>query len=473
MTSQTSDQKWRLVPLAAIADATLGKTPRRSNYRDSGRYRIVKYRDLKPTGLDFSQTKDGYVADEPAVLRGLRELHPGDVLIGASGHDGSTVGRKVALVDALPNSDRVFFVGELFRIRARSEDADSRWLLHFFSSENGYRALQSAVAGGHLTNGRARQIEVPLAPLDLQAKISDVLDVVRKRSLSAAKHLSAARQAAKRFRRAVLSAACSGRLTQDWRASPGNIAVSAELKARRATRESNRRSTNPPDDRALDEIPAEWAWAALGEVADIRLGGTPSRADERFWGGNIAWVSSGEVANGRIASTRESITELGLASSSAKVYPPGTVLIAMIGEGKTRGQSAILDIEAATNQNVAGILPDRTVLNPEYVWRWALAEYEQTRSAGRGGNQPALNGQKVRDLPIPIPPLTEQAELVRRVDHLLTLSDALVSRVDRVEETVTEIMESLLTRAFRGELLHVRTGHERNGVTTRGHARAR
>src|SRR5438105_12343241 len=104
------------------------------------------------------------------------------------------------------------------------------------------------------------------------------------------------------------------------------------------------------------------------------------------------------------------ITKEGLERSNAKVCPRGSVLIAMIGEGKTRGQSAILDIEASTNQNVAGVIPNPSVVIAEYVWRWALAQYEVTRAVGRGGNQPALNGQKVRELVLPVPPVQEQTE---------------------------------------------------------------
>jgi type I restriction enzyme S subunit len=163
-------------------------------------------------------------------------------------------------------------------------------------------------------------------------------------------------------------------------------------------------------------------------------------------------VSSGEVANCRIAFTRETVSELGLANSSAKVYPSGTVLIAMIGEGKTRGQAAILDIEASTNQNAAGVLADRRFVDPEYLWRWALAEYETTRAAGTGGNQPALNKQRVANLIIPVPPLEEQAEVVRRVDQLLAVAGRLLARIDLAARRVDRSSQAVLAKAFRGEL---------------------
>ena len=183
------------------------------------------------------------------------------------------------------------------------------------------------------------------------------------------------------------------------------------------------------------------------------LGGTPSRKQPAYWNGDVLWVSSGEVANCRIASTREKITEAGLANSNAKLYSPGTVLIAMIGEGKTRGQSAILDAEAATNQNAAGIDVNRDFLDPEFVWRWARAQYETTRAAGRGGNQPALNGQKVKELVIPIPSLAEQGEIVRRTDVLLGKADVLLAQIERAQEALDRIFRASLAKAFRGELV--------------------
>ena len=115
--------------------------------------------------------------------------------------------------------------------------------------------------------------------------------------------------------------------------------------------------------------------------------------------------------------------------------------------------SAILDIEASTNQNAAGILPDPSVVNGEYIWRWALAQYEVTRAVGRGGNQPALNGQKVRELAVPVPPLEEQHEIVSRVDRLLATADALLARIDTAQRQVSLSSQAVLAKAFRGELV--------------------
>jgi len=145
-------------------------------------------------------------------------------------------------------------------------------------------------------------------------------------------------------------------------------------------------------------LPKSWLWCRVGDIAEVCLGGTPSRKEPSYWGGEIYWVSSGEVANCRITNTKEKFSEEGLLNSNAKVYPKGTVLIAIIGQGKTRGQSALLDIDASTNQNVVGLILDNQNISSDYVWKWALSVYESTRSGGRGGAQPALNCQKIREL---------------------------------------------------------------------------
>ena len=299
-----------------------------------------------------------------------------------------------------------------------------------------------------------------LAPAAEQQRIADKLDAVLAKVGACRDRLDRVPQILKRFREAVLQAAVSGRLTEEWRGSSsisrsgGEIvaAIAARRRAlglRSADRIVNDESIEIPD----GELPENWIWARIGQIADVRLGGTPSRAVEKYWSGDISWVSSGEVANCRIASTRERISRKGVEDSAAKIYPAGTVLIAMIGEGKTRGQSAILDIDAATNQNVAGLVFDGGEVSAEYVWCWALSEYERTRSVGRGGNQPALNGAKVRALPIPVPSVEEQAEIARRVKELFSLADTLARQSETAASIVAKLTQSILAKAFRGELV--------------------
>ena len=116
------------------------------------------------------------------------------------------------------------------------------------------------------------------------------------------------------------------------------------------------------------EIPKTWRKTRLGEVFKVEVGGTPKRAKPEYWNGGINWVSSGEVHFNRICETEETISEDGLAHTSTAIHKPGTVMLAMIGEGKTRGQAAILDVPAAHNQNTAAILVSETLCEPLFVY---------------------------------------------------------------------------------------------------------
>jgi type I restriction enzyme S subunit len=205
----------------------------------------------------------------------------------------------------------------------------------------------------------------------------------------------------------------------------------------------------------LPKLPESWDWCRVEQIATVCLGSTPSRKEPAYWDGHIPWVSSGEVANCRIKNTKERITKLGIENSSTTIYPKETVLIAIIGQGKTRGQSAILDIEACTNQNVAGLVFDAGNMLPDYVWKWALSEYEQTRSGSRGGAQPALNGQKIRDLLIPVPPLAEQKRIVAKVDELMALCD----RYEATKQTRDNLRQKLRESAI-ASLMNAETDEE-------------
>jgi type I restriction enzyme S subunit len=195
-----------------------------------------------------------------------------------------------------------------------------------------------------------------------------------------------------------------------------------------------------------------WPEIYLSDIAQVFVGTTPSRTKPEFWGGSIPWVSSGEVAFCRIRGTRETITTEGLGSST-RLHPAGTVLLAMIGEGKTRGQAAILDVPAAHNQNSAAIRLDKNRCLPEWLYYVLMARYQETRHASSGGNQLALNRARIRALAVPLPSLYEQYQLVRDLEQQLSLIDVLAVDVDRLLSRGTFLRASILEQAFSGKLV--------------------
>lgn len=428
-------QGWVLTRLGALGEYLNGRAFKSSEWSTTGRP-IIRIQDL--TGSNNNPNYfEGDLPDRFVV-------RPGDLLISWSATLGAYIWEGT---EGVLNQ-------HIFKVRSHIDKKFHYYLVRYVLDELERQAHGSGMV--HVTRGVFDATPVLLPPKAEQQRIVALLDQIEAKRSSSAAHVAAGRRAIERLRQAVLAAACSGGLTVDWRDEHDLPSVRTTLEKRRAGRSTlvvGRASVRPPATSSLNVVPDAWGWATIGEVCDVQLGGTPPRKTAAYWNGGVPWVSSGEVANCRIASTRETISKAGFVNSNAKMYPAGTVLIAMIGEGKTRGQAAILDIEASTNQNVAGVLPDPTIVSSEYVWRWALAQYEVTRAAGRGGNQPALNCQKVRDLAIPLPPLEEQYEIVRRVDRFLAKADILLARLTAAQGRVDLSSQAILAKAFRGDLV--------------------
>lgn len=206
-----------------------------------------------------------------------------------------------------------------------------------------------------------------------------------------------------------------------------------------------------PDDRTW-RVPLGWSWVRVGDVFEVNVGATPSRANESLWQGDLPWVSSGEVAFGRITFTKETISRDVPGRSQRRVHPPGTVMLAMIGEGKTRGQAAILDIEAAHNQNCASIRVSMTRILPEYVFGYLQERYFHTRRGGAGAQQPALNKSHVQHLAIPIPPLGTQRRLVLVWAQIRDEVKRVESAANLALGRSAALRAALLTAAFSGRL---------------------
>ena len=157
---------------------------------------------------------------------------------------------------------------------------------------------------------------------------------------------------------------------------------------------------------------------AIKDFTDVISGGTPDRKNNEYWeNGTIPWVKTTELQNTRINTVEECITEKGLNESSAKVVPEDTVLIAMYGQGKTRGMTAILGIPASTNQACACILPCEEV-EPKYLWQYMIMSYDRLRNQAQGGNQPNLNGNMIKNFTVLVPPKELQSQFVQFVEQV-------------------------------------------------------
>ncbi|MDU6877562.1 MAG: restriction endonuclease subunit S [Clostridium botulinum] len=193
-----------------------------------------------------------------------------------------------------------------------------------------------------------------------------------------------------------------------------------------------------------------WDKIAIGNKFQIKTGATPSRKENVYWeNGSIPWVKTTELKEYVITETEEYITEEGFNNSAVNMLPKDTILVAMYGQGKTRGMTGKLGINATTNQACAAILPNEDE-NMDFIWYQLRLLYNDLRDLGRGGNQPNLNTNLVKGYELIFPPIELQnqfADFVKQVDKLKF-------EMEKSLKELEDNFNSLMQKAFNGELFN-------------------
>ncbi len=196
------------------------------------------------------------------------------------------------------------------------------------------------------------------------------------------------------------------------------------------------------------EFTVDWRAAKLREVSTISSGGTPSRTNPKYWNGNIPWVSTTMVDFNTIFHANEYITADGLKNSSAKLFPIGTLLMALYGQGKTRGKVALLGIEAATNQACAAIMPDANSINELFLFQNLAGRYDEIRNLSNQGGQENLSGELIKRLPISFPILPEQT----RIATFLTVIDERLNQLKQKKSLLEQYKKGVMQKIFDQEI---------------------
>ena len=282
--------------------------------------------------------------------------------------------------------------------------------------------LNRSTAVPGLNREDAYNQDIALPSLAEQRVIADRLDTLLTHVEITKNRLKRIPKILKRFRQSVLSAAVNGKLTEEWRRENG---ISIE----------------------------DWLSTNLGALAEVATGKTPKRSNSKYWEkGTIPWLTSAATGSIFTSKAEQFVTELAVKECTLKIFPIGTLLLAMYGEGKTRGQVTEIQLEATCNQACAAILVDERKIGKEFLKICLLENYEETRKAAAGGAQPNLNLNKVREIRIELPSKSEQYTIVRCVEELLTFADSIERMTNAALERVNNLTQSILTKAFRGDL---------------------
>lgn len=192
----------------------------------------------------------------------------------------------------------------------------------------------------------------------------------------------------------------------------------------------------------IGQVPQGWGVGKVKYFSQISAGATPDRNNSLFWNGNINWMSSGEINQGIVKHTSETITDLALKRTSTKLLPNGTVMLALNGQGKTKGTAAVLAIESASNQSLASFIVDNKILNNMYLYYFFVANYYNIRGL-KGEDRDGLNLQLVSNIVIPLFEIEKQQKIVDfldkktvQIDKLIQIKNEQIKNINKQRQTL-------------------------------------
>lgn len=383
--------RWAKVKLSDVGKVVTGNTPPTKNpeYYSSNDIAFYKPNDLTETEVLKLDRATVYVSE--SAKSKIRLLPKGSVLVTCIGIIGKV---GIALDKCTCNQ-------QINAIIPNTNMIDSGYLAYCIMNKKDYiRSIANAPIVPIINKTQFSNVQIPLPPLETQKQIAKTLD-------TAAELLAMRKQQLEELDNLIKST-----------------------------------FYNMFGDPVTNE--KGWEIRRIVDIAKVETGSTPSRNNMNYYDeGIVPWVKTGEISNGYIFKAEEKISEIAVKETNCKVFPYNTILVAMYGQGKTRGQAGMLKIEAATNQACAAILPSDLYIS-EFLFRLLEIKYEDLRELGRGGNQQNLNLSIVKDFKIIVPSLTFQtqfAEIVTKIEE----QKALVKKA--IDET-QYLFDSLMSEYF-------------------------
>lgn len=342
---------------------------------------------------------------------------------------------------------------------------DGGYLFHYLKSPR-FRDYVQAVTHGvrmpRLGTEQAKAAPFLLPPLAEQKRIAQKLDALLAQVDTLKARIDAIPALLKRFRDSVLRAAVSGRLTEEWRASNPSLTAQAMLEGFKPLPPPARYKSRSDAfiqgvcatavGKPRNQLTDAWEWTPLVQVARMESGHTPSREVSEYWGGDVPWIGIKDArANHEksIYSTQHMTNQLGLKNSAARLLPGGTVCISRTA---SVGYVVKMGIPMATSQDFVNWVPTECVDADWLKWLF-VAEKESLFKFGKGSTHTTVYFPEWLSMHVALPHVDEQKVIATRVQSLLDLADSLADRVTSAQQRIGALTQSLLAKAFRGELV--------------------
>lgn len=418
-------EHWEVRRLRNAAEMRVSNVDKRTN-DDEQPVRLCNYVDVYKndrikTGMAFMRATA--TRDEIERFR----LQPGDVLITKDSEAWNDIGIPALVQEA---DDDLISGYHLALLRPFSGRVEGNYLFRALQSTGvacQFHVEANGVTRYGLSHSGIKSIWLPVPPLPEQTAIVRFLDY-----------------ADRRIRRYILAKQKLIKLLEEQKQVIIHSAVTRGL-------DPNVR-LKPSGVEWLGNIPEHWAIQRLGRVSKVFNGTTPSRMQPAYWqGGTVPWVASGKVNDWLVESPSEMVTAQAVRKCSLSLVKKGTVIVGLVGQGKTRGKSALLGLDACISQNLAAIVPRRD-LSGTYLLYFLTAFYKTLREFGRGGNQEALNCEIVANWRIPIPSEREQFEICSRLNKQLGESRSAERRIVLEIGLVQEFRTRLIADVVTGKL---------------------
>ncbi|MFO1263778.1 MAG: restriction endonuclease subunit S [Rhodoferax sp.] len=451
---QTS-ASWPLVLVSDVSELIRGVTYSKEHATDKPQDGYMPV--LRATNIQESRLvlESDLVFVPDSNVSANQRLRAGDIVVATSSGSKHLVGKSGLVHKDWPGSFGAFCAA----IRPKS-NIESRYLAAFLQSPSYWKQVGKKALGVNINNLRRGDIEsltLPLPPLAKQREIVAELEKQFSRLDEAVANLQRVKANLKRYKASVLKAAVEGRLveteaTQARREGrtyeTGEQLLQRILEERRAKWAGRGKWKAPEAPTVETTLPEGWTWASVDQLADVGTGATPKRDKAAYWNdGDVPWVTSSVVNGDYVDQASEFVTKLALAETNLTLYPIGTLLIAMYGEGKTRGKCTELRIPASTNQALAALQVDSSIRG--YLRHFLELNYEEMRKVASGGVQPNLNLSLVRAVCVPLPPLPEQVRIVAEVDRHLSIIREVEAEVDANLQRAQALRQATLQKVFQ------------------------